>query len=162
MTKFAPLLAALILGAAAPALAQQPQPQPRPQLPNEQRPPAEAHDGGAGTHNSIGRGDTSIGEQHGRPLGDALARPAAPSSPSDQDRSRLQQGDTAATSAKTNIGPGSMGEDKGTQRQPPSTAERPVGKDESHRVDPGGRTPPKTADQPMSNNPPPGSSGTKQ
>ena len=171
MTKLAPLAAALLLGlAAGPGLAQQPgqsnqqgqtqkaQPQPRPQLPNDQRPRAEEHDSSSRT---IGRGDTtSIGEQHGRPAGDALARPADPNTaaPADGMKPSARKGDTAATSAKTGVGQGSMGEDQGANRRP-STAERPVGPDESHRVDPGGRTPAKRADDGR-NNPPPGSSGS--
>lgn len=172
MTKLAPLAAALLLGlAAGPALAQgQPtnqqgniqkaQPQPRPQLPNDQRPKAEEHDSSSRT---IGRGDTSIGEQHGRPAGDALARPADPNTaaPANGMTPGARRGDTAATSAKTGVGKGSMGEDKGADRRSPATAERPVGPDESHRIDPGGRTPAKRADD-ARNNPPPGSSGTSK
>jgi hypothetical protein len=170
LTKLAPLAAALLLGLAGPALAQQPgqsdqqgqtqkaQPQPRPQLPNDQRPKAEEHDSSSRT---IGRGDTtSIGEQHGRPAGDALARPADPNTaaPADGMKPAARKGDTTATSAKTGVGQGSMGEDQGANRRRPATAERPVGPDESHRVDPGGRTPVKRADD--SRNPPPGSSGS--
>jgi len=172
VTKLAPLAAALLLGiAAGPALAQQPgqqnqqgqtqkaQPQPRPQLPNDQRPRAEEHDS---TGRTLGRGDTtSIGEQHGRPAGDALARPADPNAPPPAGgmKPTARKGDTAATSAKTGVGAGSMGEEQGTDTRRPSTAERPVGPDESHRVDPGGRTPAKRADD-ARNNPPPGTSGS--
>jgi len=175
VTKLAPLAAALLLGlAAGPALAQgQPpgqsqsnqqgqiqkaQPQPRPQLPNEQRPKAEEHDSSSRT---IGRGDTtSIGEQHGRPEGDALARPADPNTgaPDDAMKPTPRKGDTAATGAKAGVGKGSVGEDKGANRRRPTTAEQPVGPDESHRIDPGGRTKTKRADDPS--NPPPGSSGS--
>ncbi len=174
LTKLAPLAAALLLGmAAGPALAQQSgqpnqpnnqqgqiqkaQPQPRPQLPNDQRPRAEEHDSSSRT---IGRGDTSLGEQHGRPVGDALASPADPNAPPPADgmKPSARKGDTTATSAKTGVGQGSVGEDQGADRRRPATAERPVGPDESHRVDPGGRTPVKRADD--ARNPPAGSSGS--
>ncbi|PWC54915.1 hypothetical protein [Azospirillum sp. TSO22-1] len=154
MTKLAPLAAALLLGIVGTALAQQPdqqhqqgqarkaQPQPRPQLPNDQRPKADEH---VSSGRTIGRGDTtSIGDQHGRPAGDALARPADPNTaaPADGTTPTARKGDTAATSSKTGVGAGSMGEDTGDKRRRPATAERPVGPDDSYSVAPGGRTPP--------------------
>lgn len=173
VTKLAPLAAALLIGIAGPALAQQPntgqgntqgqtqkaQPQPRAQLPNDQRPRAVEHDSSSRT---MGHGDTtSIGEQQGRPAGDALASPADPkaAAPADGMKPGARRGDTAATSAKTGVGAGSMGEDQGANRRRPATAERPTGSDESKRVDPGGRTPVKRADDPR-NNPSPGSYGS--
>ena len=168
MTKLAPLAAALLLGmAAGPALAQQPaqqgqnqqgqtqkaQPQPRPQLPHDQRPPAETHDS---SNRTVGHGDSGLGEQHGSPQGDALARPADPNVPTPPGgmAPSAREGDTAATSAKAGLG--ILREDDDNRR--PTTAERPVGPDESHRVDPGGRTPVKRADDPQ--NPPPNLSGS--
>ncbi|WP_448190143.1 hypothetical protein [Azospirillum sp. sgz301742] len=154
LTKLAPLAAALLLGLAGPALAQQPQP--RAQLPNDQRPKAEEHE--SGSSSTIGRGESSIGEQHGRPAGDALARPADPNTaaPANGMKPGARKGDSTATSAKTGVGQGSMGEDEGQNRRRPATADR---SDPSHRADPGGRTPVKRADDGR-NNPPPGSSGS--
>ncbi|WP_431856719.1 hypothetical protein [Azospirillum sp.] len=159
MTKLAPLAAALLLGiAAGPALAQQPQP--RPQLPNDQRPRAEEHDSSSRT---IGRGDTGLGEQHGRPAGDALARPADPNmaAPADGMKPKARRGDTAATSSKTGVGSGSMGEDQGANRRRPATAERPDADRPSYSVDPkaNGYAKPRRADD-TRNNPPPGSAGS--
>lgn len=100
-------------------------------------------------------GEKGVGEQHGQPPGNRLARPADPSKPTRGDpmQPNAQRGDTAATSAK----PAETLTDQ--SRKTPQTAEQPPSAnqptlDRSPRVDPGGRTPVKRAGD-NNNNPKP-------
>lgn len=71
------------------------------------------------------QGELGVGVQHSGPAGDVLARPADPEVPTPQSpfRPGARAGDTAATSAKTAIGEGSLGEDEG---ETPTVVRRPA------------------------------------
>lgn len=166
MSKLAPLAAALLLGLAAgaasaqqpqaqPQTQTQPQPQPRHQLPNDQRPSSADTDA---VNRTIKPGDTSLGEQHGRPAGDALARPSDPSRPTQGEpmRPSAEKGDTTATSAKSGT---TAGEAMPSGRSGAGRADPGQGGDQSYPVMPDRSQPPKRADD--ASNPPPGTSGKK-
>ncbi len=151
MTKLAALAAVLALAAPTAALAQSQGQLETQKGPMERATPQDTDDPGR----TYGRGEKGVGEQHGSPPGDRLARPADPSVPTRGDPAQpgVSRGDTAATSAK----PAEVLTDDGRKR--PETAERPPSAgqptlDRGHHVDPGGRTPAKRAGD-GGNNPPP-------
>jgi len=161
LSKLAPLAAALLLGlAAGAASAQQPQtqtqPQPRPQLPNDQRPSSADTDA---VNRTIKPGDSSLGEQHGRPLGDALASPSDPTRPTQGEpmRPSAEKGDTAATNAKSGT---TSGEAMPSGRSGADRADPGQGGDQSYPVMPDRSQPAKRAED-GANNPAPGTSGKK-
>ncbi|MBP2313421.1 hypothetical protein [Azospirillum soli] len=151
MIKLAAIAAVLALASAPVALAQS-QGQLEVQQGQMPRTPADATHG---TDRSYSGAEKGVGEQHGQPAGDRLARPADPSKPTQGDPTKpsTERGSTAATNAK----PGEVLTDDSRTR--PQSAERPPSAgqptlDRSHNVDPGGRTPIKRADDGR-NNPPP-------
>ncbi|HEY0834524.1 MAG TPA: hypothetical protein VGE72_11505 [Azospirillum sp.] len=157
MRTLAPLAGILLFGlAAGTALAQQPQPQaqPRPQLPNAQRPSSADTDA---VNRTIKPGDSSLGEQHGRPAGDALTQPADPGRTVQGEpmRPSAEKGDTAATSAKSGMSrDGAMP----SGRSGAGGADPGQGGDQSYSVMPDRSQPAKRADD-GANNPAPGTSG---
>jgi len=152
VTKLVAIVAVLALAGAPAALAQS-QGQLEVQQGAMPRTPADAtHDT---KQNSYSGAEKGVGEQHGQPSGDRLAKPADLSKPTQGDPTKptTERGSTAATNAK----PGEALTDDSRKR--PETAERPPSAgqptlDRSPNVDPGGRTPIKRADDGQ-NNPPP-------
>ena len=159
MTKLAAIAATLALAAAPAALTLAASPaalaQSQGQLETQKGPMQRATPKDTGdADRSYDAGEKGVGEQHGQPPGNRLARPADPSKPTrgDPTQPNVQRGDTAATSAK----PAETLTDE--SRKTPQTAEQPPSAnqptlDRSPRVDPGGRTPAKRADD--NNNPKP-------
>ncbi|WP_035692506.1 hypothetical protein [Azospirillum halopraeferens] len=120
--------AALALALSAPPASAQSQGQlEAQQAPVERATPLDTH----GTGRAYSPAEKGVGEQHGGPPGDALARPAVPDEeaampPAD---GRAEFGDTTATSALPEEE--LMGHTDG----------RAAAEDGSGRIDPGGRTP---------------------
>lgn len=153
MSKLAAFAAALAIGAAPAALAQSQGQLETQQGPVERAAPEETKDPGR----VYEQGEKGVGEQHGRPPGDRLARPSDLSKPTQGDATQpsTSRGSTAATNAK----PGEVLTDESRQR--PQSAERPPSAgqpalDRKHHVDPGGRTPIKPADSMENPRPDPG------
>ena len=148
MTKLAAIAAVLALGLAPAALAQSQGQLEAQQAPVQRTAPDDTHGAGMDGYRGAEKG---VGEQHGTPSGDRLAKPADPNytpPPGQTKRMGTSDSGTASTNAKTQE---SLGED----RERPQTAEEPSNdpgeNDRLLRVDPGDRTPVKRADDAAAN-----------